>query len=411
MKRASMVLSLLALLSLGLPAPGGADTVLTGQIGKAYYRIVKPDNWNGGLVFWNHGFTLNNPAPVTDMGPLAAQQLAQGYAVAASSYRMRGWALFKTDDDLEDVYNVFVENFGVPGRVIVTGASLGGIVTASALERAQIGNVMGALSLCGALAGSRNWDGAVDARLIYDVLCSAVPGAALPGGAEGLPFRSNISQAQMAGAVNVCFGILLPPQNRTRPQRMRLASFMQLTGLPENFVLTDMGFATFALADLTHDMAKLRRRIGAGNATVVYGDPVVDATIERAWPEFGAGQDLRENFTPRGEVGNARIVSLHTDKDGLVIVENEHEYAEVVPAANLTTAIVVEATPTHCSFSNAETLAAWESLRTWVEMGFPQPTAGSIQNLCQALAPQVGGPCRIDPNFVIPDMDGRIRPR
>jgi hypothetical protein len=27
------------------------------------------------------------------------------------------------------------------------------------------------------------------------------------------------------------------------------------------------------------------------------------------------------------------------------------------------------------------------------------------------LAPQAGGPCRIDPAFVIPDMDGRIRPR
>ena len=80
-------------------------------------------------------------------------------------------------------------------------------------------------------------------------------------------------------------------------------------------------------------------------------------------------------------------------------------------ATNLTTAIVVESTPSHCSFSNAETLAAWESLRTWVETGGPQPTAGSIQALCTVLAPQVGGPCRIDPTFVIPDMDGRIRPR
>src|SRR5262245_65094862 len=101
MTRTLRVLSLLALLSFGAAAAGGADTVLTGQIGKAYYRIVKPDVWNGGLVIWNHGFTLNPPAPVTDMGPLSAVQLGEGYAVAASSYRMRGWALFKTDDDIE----------------------------------------------------------------------------------------------------------------------------------------------------------------------------------------------------------------------------------------------------------------------------------------------------------------------
>jgi hypothetical protein len=410
MKHPSRVLSLLAFLSLGAAVPGHADVVLTGQIGKAHYRIVKPDNWNGGLVFWNHGFSLNPPGPVSDLGPLSTVQLQQGYAVAASSYRMRGWALFKTNQDLEDLYAVFVANFGAPTQVIVTGASLGGIVTASALERADIGNVVGALSLCGALAGSRNWDGALDVRLIYDVLCTAVPGAALPGGAEGLPLRSTITQAQMAGAVNTCFGILLPPPNRTRPQRMRLASFMQLTGLPESFVLTDMGFATFALSDLTHDQPKLRRRLGAGNANVVYGDPVVDASIERVWPEYGAGQELSENYTPRGQVRGAKIVSLHTDKDGLVLVENEHEYAEVVPPQNLTTAIVVEPTPTHCGFSNAETLAGWEMLRAWIG-GSPQPTAATVQVTCQLLAPQVGGPCRVDPAFVVPDMDGRIRPR
>jgi hypothetical protein len=410
MKRATGFLSLLALLSIGAPAPGAADTVLTGQIGKAHYRIVKPDVWNGGLVIWNHGFSLNNPGPVSDLGPLSAVQLSQGYAVAASSYRMRGWALFRTNDDLEDIYGVFVENFGVPQQVIVTGASLGGIVTAAALERAQIGNVVGALSICGALAGSRNWDGALDARLVYDVLCSSVPGAAIPGGAEGLPLGSTMTQAQMAAAVHSCFGILLPPANRTRPQKMRLATFMQITQLPENFVLTDMGFATFALSDLVHDFAKLKRRIGAGNARVVYGDPVIDSQIARVWPQFGAGQQLHENFTPSGDVRGAKIVSLHTDKDGLVIVENEREYAQVVPAANLTTAVAIEPTPSHCGFSNAETLASWESLRAWVAGG-PQPTAAGIQALCQVLAPQAGGPCRIDPAFVIPDMDGRIRPR
>ena len=101
----------------------------------------------------------------------------------------------------------------------MTGASLGGIVTAAALERAELGNVVGALSLCGALAGSRNWDGALDARLVYDVLCDAVPGAAIPGGAEGLPLGSTMTQTQLALAVNACFGILLPPPNRTdRPE-------------------------------------------------------------------------------------------------------------------------------------------------------------------------------------------------
>jgi len=410
MKRTLAALSLLAVLSLGRPGPVHADVVVTGQVGKNFYRIVVPDAWNGGLVFWNHGFSLNPPAPVTDMGPLSTVQLGEGYAVAASSYRMAGWALFGSSNDLEDVYQAFVAQFGTPNQVIVTGASLGGIVTAAALEQADLGNVTGAFSLCGALAGSRNWDGALDLRLGYDAICAGVPGAAIPGSAQGLPRGSTMTNAQLAAAVNACFGILLPPPNRSPAQQQRLSLFMSLTGLPENFVLTDMGFGTFAMSDLVHDFAKLRNKVGTENANVVYGIPVIDATIARVWPGPGGQQNLRENYTPTGKVGAARIVSLHTDKDGLVIVENEHEYAEVVPPSQLSTAIVVEASSTHCGFSNAETLAGWESLRAWIAGG-PKPTAAGMQSLCTILAPQAGGPCRIDPAFVVPDMDGRVRPR
>jgi hypothetical protein len=60
----------------------------------------------------------------------------------------------------------------------------------------------------------------------------------------------------------------------------------------------------------------------------------------------------------------------------------------------------------------AETVAGWESLRDWVAGG-PQPTAQDIQNTCQVLVANslATGPCRIDPNFVIPPLSNRIRPR
>ena len=137
-------------------------------------------------------------------------------------------------------------------------------------------------------------------------------------------------------------------------------------------------------------------------------DAVIRASIARVSPNLGAANRLANHYTPNGDVGQARIVSRHTDKDGLVIVENQSEYASVVPATNLTTAIVVESTPTHCGFTASETVAGWESLRAWLA-GAPQPTAASIQRLCTA----IGGAaqCRIDPGYVVPDMDGRVRPR
>jgi hypothetical protein len=408
MKRTLAVLSVMAM-GLLAPAAGGADTVLTGQAGHAFYRIVVPDSWNGDLVLWNHGFSLAPIGPVSDLGPLAALQLAEGYAIAASSYRMPGWAVFKSNQDLEALYETFVADFGTPGRVFVTGASLGGIATAAAIETAELGNVVGALTLCGALAGSRNWDGALDARLGYDAICAAVPGAAIPGGAEGLPAGSTLTNTGLAQRVHACFGILVPPALRTPAQQQRLAAFRALTTIPENFVLTDMGFATFGLSDLTHDHDKLKGRIGAGNADVDYGEPM-NALIERVTPHPGAANRLHNDYTPSGEVGATKIVSLHTDKDGLVLVENESEYASVVPAANLTTAVAVESVASHCGFTGAEVGASWESLRGWVA-GAPQPSAASIQGTCLALAPVLGGPCRINPAFVVGDLDTRIRPR
>lgn len=410
MKRTLAVLSLLASLSFGKPGAGLADTVLTGHAGQAFFKIVVPDAWNGDLVIWNHGFSLSPIGPVSDLGPLAPVQLSEGYAVAASSYRMPGWALFKTNDDLQTLYEVFAANFGMPQTVFVTGASLGGIVTAAAIEGAELGNVGGALSLCGALGGSRNWDGALDLRLGYDAICASVPGAFIPGGAEGLPAGSTLTSTQVALAVHACFGILAPPPLRTPAQQQRLAAFLSLTRLPESFVLTDMGYATFAMSDLVHDHRKLKGRIGVGNLNLFYDDPAVDTLIERVSAHPGAAHRLENSYTPTGLVGSTKIVSLHTDKDGLVIVENESEYASVVPASNLTTAVAVEAMPSHCGFSPAEVVAGWEALRGWVAGG-PQPSAATLQGMCNALAPTVGGPCRIDPGFVVPDMDGRIRPR
>jgi len=412
MKRTAEILIVLSVLAVAFAAPGRASTVFEGDSGGgAFFRIEVPDSWNGDLVIWNHGFDLAPPGPVVDLGPLADLQLAQGYAVAASSYRQRGWAVFKSSIDLRNLMDIFESEVGTPGRIFVTGASLGGIVTAAAIEETDLGNVVGALSLCGAVAGSRNWDAALDLRLIYDAVCGDVPGAFIPGGAEGLPAGETLTERDIGLAVNACTGVPLPASLRTPEQADRLQRILEAARLPESFLLTDMGFATLAMGDLVHDPQKLAGRIGTGNVGVDYGDPFIDGAIARVSPNPGAHNQLARSYTPTGDVGETRIVSLHTDKDGLVVVENESAYAAVVPAANLATAIVVEAEPTHCGFTPAEGAAGWEALRGWAAGG-PQPSPLVIQLTCQALeAAGFAGPCRIDPAYVVPAIDTRIRPR
>ncbi|MBW2716862.1 MAG: hypothetical protein JRD03_12325 [Deltaproteobacteria bacterium] len=391
-----------------------ADTVLDGTTdGGAFFRIVVPDAWNGDLAIWNHGFSLAPIGPVSDLGPLAGLQLAQGYAVAASSYQQIGWSVFKTKNDLQNLVNVFKANFGAPNNVLMTGASLGGIVTTAAIEKSQIQNLAGAFTFCGAHAGSRNWDASLDIRLIYDAICADVPGAFIPGGPTGLPAPGfpgfPLSSTDMAIAAHVCTGILAPPAFRSPAQQARLDEYLAATQLPENFLLTDMGFATFGHSNLIFDPAKLNGKQGMGNDGADYSD-AVPSDIERVAAHPGGANRLNKNYQPTGAVGSTVHVALHTDLDGLVIVENESEYASVAPASNFTVAVAREIVPTHCGNTGAEVAAGWESMRGWVAGG-PQPTAASMQGTCSALEPFFGGPCRIDPSFVIPDMDGRVPPR
>lgn len=392
-------------------------TVLDGQTASgAFYRIEVPNGWlpADGLVIWNHGFDLGPVDAVShgDLGPLVDVQLAEGYAVAASSYSLPGWALFGTEQDQRELVAEFEAAFGEPEQILVSGASLGGIVTAQAIEQDGLGNVVGALPICGALAGSRVWDGALDLRLLYDFVCQGVAGGEIPGGAGGLPFPPNpdYDEVDLILAVEACAGILTPIP--TPGQEARLAELLALTALPESFIITDIVFATFALHDLVYDPAKLDGAVAMENSSVDYGDPAANAGVERVTSDPSARFFLGDHFTPSGDVGAIKIVSIHTDKDGLVLVENESEYASVVPAENLTVAIVEEDEPSHCDFTDAELLAAWEALRGWVA-ATPQPTVETLQTDCEDLvtAGTAAGPCRFNPDFVIPDLDDRVPPR
>ncbi len=408
-------LTLLAAVFAGAPSLAQVVEIVGGVTPRGvFYTIAVPSPWNGELVIYNHGFSLTPAGPGPSLGPLAPLQLNEGYAVAASGYSQVGWAVFKTKEDLEELYETFVGGFGEPTRVYLFGVSLGGLVTAQAIEQADIGNVVGALSICGAMAGSRNWDGALDLRRLYDVICEDVPGAAIPGGAQGLPFGSTLTPVDVVMAANACFAHDAPPDARTPEQQARLDRFEALIQIPPEFFNTTLGFfATFAFADLSYDPEKLDGKPAIGNRQVDYGDAMINADIERGGARRAQRRKLANSYTPNGNVGDVKIVSIHTDKDGLVIVENESEYASKVPAENLTVAVVVEAVPSHCGFSAAETAAAWETLRGWTALPRPdpQPTARGLQAVCGAIEAALGGPCRFDPSFQIPDMDIRIRPR
>ncbi|MBS0582828.1 MAG: hypothetical protein JSS42_06975 [Proteobacteria bacterium] len=411
--------------------PVSAVQVLSGQTASgAYYQIKVPDGWKPGdsLVLFQHGLSFDPPKPNPSLGPLADLQLTEGYAVAASSYSQRAWALFNAPDDNAQLLAVFKQQVGAPGAIIPWGGSLGGLISLKLAEDARFAPVPGVLSLCPPAAGSRTWDFGIDARLAYDVVCKDVNSAGqLPTGAAPLTWAydlgdipDNLSDlqdkarlAQTLLPVNVCTGVNLPPllQNDAMLRRLdELKTFAHITS--DDFFLTDLGYATYGLSDLVRAPDKLGGINPFTTAGVVYADPAINAGIARIAADPFAQLYLRWASDFRGRIDPAtKVISLHTSRDELVIPAHQSVLRATLPATQLTSALVNEAKPTHCGFNTAEGVAAWEALRAWIAGG-KQPSIANLQSGCQsAMTGGLAGPCRIDPTLVPASFDSQVAPR
>ncbi|MEM9303032.1 MAG: hypothetical protein AAGE01_13020 [Pseudomonadota bacterium] len=418
------MIRLLLAAALLLAGPATAVQELTGQTASgAFYAASAPDDWvpADGLVFYNHGFDLGSIEIEPDLGVLGDYLLEQGFAVAASSYSLNGWALFQTTEDNQQLYDAFVARFGVPEQVYVVGGSLGALVTMQAVERGGIGNVVGAYPLCGPLAGSDVWQSALDLRLIYDVVCDGTDGE-LPGGASGLPFALNpadfdgilgeATAAVIGARVLACTGLGIPEILRSDGQRERLARLIDLSGTSEAFLPINLGYSTVALSDLYYDEKKLDERAALGNANVDYGEDDMNAQIRRVERDAFDELFFRRSYTPTGRVGATKVLMTHTDKDGLVVPEHQHDYLAKIPASQVVAATVIDDEPGHCQYSEAEVVAGFEALVSWVESN-EQPDAADLQVRCGTIVDEerYEGPCRYDPEYVAAPIDTRIPSR
>jgi len=423
-------------------APGTTCTEQTGA-GKTggFFRVTFPSNWDGDLVIVNHGFDLNdlhirphNSCSHSGSTPIPCQQdsdcgtnhfcnkisylgldevlLPMRKAVAAGTYTDSGWAVFHSAKDLKDIIKYVKKESGFGAqlkRVIITGFSGGGAVTADATLKLKID---GAVPLCAAAGGGLpTWDVAQDVRLVYDYLCDDVPGAKFwPAPDEGLPnhLNSDDDAASMALKVEACFGMFGLPGGDGH-QAERLAKFLTLTrftgdashgGSGEN-IAAAMGFATLGLGDFVQDPKRLKgKRIGL-NDTLDYkaqGDDLLlaadyDANVKRltagpgrkllrkaSWPDFTKGKGKKVAYP---------ILSMAGANDWLVIPEFNRVYTDALTAGNKAYTQTWIDTYGHCVFSEQEVTALFTKYFEWLgPVGGPyglQPTPADIENACLAL--------------------------
>ncbi len=132
-------------------------TAYWGVHAKAGYRVEVPQNWNGSLVVWAHGFRGTGLELTVDNHPLRELLISQGYAWAASSYTRNDYDISSGVQSTHALIKYFNGLVGKPSQVLISGASMGGHITAVLIEQfPQLFD--GALPICGVMGDYELFD-------------------------------------------------------------------------------------------------------------------------------------------------------------------------------------------------------------------------------------------------------------
>ena len=333
-----------------------------GEINGAKFRIDIPENWNGGLVVYCHGYSPV-PAAYKDqkLPPLFAVFTEQGFALAQSGYAAGGWAVEEAVTDTEALRRYFLTKYGKPKETYLTGHSMGGFLTMLLMERDPAAYDAG-LPLCGPLAPANNFiaRGAFDARVVFDYY---FPAALPPPDNVPADFRNNPGKAQEIVA-------LLDGQ----PEKS--AALRRFTGAHSN---KDLGATLVFLTDLFRE---LQQRAGGNpfdNRNMIYESVddynALNKGVKRYSANPRAAEYLRTWYTPTGKLSHP-MLAIHTTYDPLVPVRVPDMYSNLVENAGSSDLFVQQYVEHdgHCTILPAEIARGFSQLREWKNHGVrPQP--------------------------------------
>jgi pimeloyl-ACP methyl ester carboxylesterase len=364
----------------------------------AGYRVEVPDNWNGELVMYAHGFRGSRP-DLTVTNPSIRQHLiTRNYAWAASSYSVNGYAPGTGAKDTHALLQRFNSLVGRPSRVYIAGHSMGGHVTGIAIE--QWPNAFaGALPMCGVMGDSELFDYFQDVYLVGETLIGNTPAVPMPAdyGTSGV--------LALRAALGPAYPALLNEQGLEFKQAIQNLSggprptFEQgwagpFSGTGGNFILTQAGTGP-----------------GRENLDTVYqfdADPAL-SDEERAFnelivrvaadPQYRRVEGLGSIAGLRGEVNSPPIsgdigipvITLHTLGELFVPFSMEQIYARRVAAHGKAQLLVSRAIRdvNHCGFTTAEQARAFDDLVNWVEHGV-RPAGDDVLDAAAVASPNFG---------------------
>jgi len=124
-------------------------TEIVGTLGGANFVIRIPDIWNGMLVVGCRGYShVFDPDSQFALDGIGFPLISEGFAYASSSYGEGGYCIQKAVIRTHQLTEYVVDNYNVPGKVFLIGASMGGNV-ALLLGEKYPDLYSGVLDICG----------------------------------------------------------------------------------------------------------------------------------------------------------------------------------------------------------------------------------------------------------------------
>jgi pimeloyl-ACP methyl ester carboxylesterase len=348
-----------------------------GEINGAKFRVDIPENWNGGLVMYCHGYS---PVPGTfkegKLPAVLAVFTERGYALAQSGYAAGGWAVEEAVQDTESLRRYFTNKYGKPKETFVTGHSMGGFLTMLFMERFAPDYDAG-LALCGPLAPTTYFmeRGAFDSRVVFDYY---FPGALPPPDKVPAEYKNSAEAAKQLQAV-------------MDAQPEKAAALLRFSGAHSTKDLAGtLTFITFMLLDL-------QQRSGGNpfdNRNTIYEGVdnynALNDGVKRYSADTRAAEYVRNWYTPTGKLTRP-MLAIHTSYDPLVPVRIPARYPELVEQTGSSAMFVQQYVKHdgHCAISPSEVADGFAELREWKDKGL-KPHAGLHSDTMHALGQSKG---------------------
>ncbi len=380
----------------------GQDYV--GTLNNAQYKIRVPQNWNGELLMYAHGYGYlerwdNNQFNFSyaDAAPGGASMedflLAQGYALAGTTFSGSGWQVKEGTHELVSLAGLFNGLVGKPKKTILIGYSMGSAIALKSAEEVPIYD--GVIAGCTAAAGtSKAFDLAGASALAYKT-AFGWPDAwgTWSDVRDDLSFNREVLPVLYAQVSN--------PVNIPKFEFMRLLFDLPAEGFYQNpgWVILDMFLATGIRAELeskakgplVRNVDQLFTLSDAAKSYLAALGVDADGLLAQMNAQTNVSaarrqrQYLEKYFDPSGDLQKP-VISIHASKDGLAPAYLEPVLLETVKSANKENLLLQVFTNDagHCTFTPVQLLSTIKAMDFWLNTGMkPGPdffpaTAGFI---------------------------------